>query len=251
MARGLAGPAGNGVFCFFRTKPIVEKVGLVGQNSLPSPPTKNAKRVDSALLVRYVFGTLNKNRIFMRANNLCQKTDLFPPQKKSHPWFKPEHPSPALSHIPETSHPTKIDSWNPNNWWFLVDAFPFPKGIHVQVPGVKFSGKTYSPHLYHLHMLFIELSWRSLWILSDVDSNRAWKLSTPSHPYELKHGNWEAEMGKGSYYRESLEKSLKIICWIFLVVTTTTTPTPSTTPKKKRNTRLHEECQRKTPRDTM
>ena len=100
--------------------------------------------------------------------------------------------------------------------------FLFQKGFIIRFQAFIFGKKHIPPHLYDLHMLFIELSWRSLWILSDVDSNRAWKLSTPSHPYESYSRIpwsmgmlWEVEMGKGSYYRESLEKSLKIICWIF------------------------------------
>lgn len=95
------------VFPLFSNQAHRGKGGTKRQNSLPSPPTKNAKRVESTL-GQIRFGTLIEHRIFMRATNLCQKTNLFPP-KKSHPWFKPE------SHIPEISHPTKIDSWNPNN----------------------------------------------------------------------------------------------------------------------------------------
>lgn len=197
------------------------KGGTKRQDSLPSPPQKTRNEL-WALLVRYVFETLIENRIFMRANNLCQKTDLLPPQKKvtlGLSWNIPHRPFPTFQR--STSH----ENWRlePPTTDGLGSMFFLFQGIDFQVPAVNFQEKTY-PHLYHLHMLFIKLSWRSLWILSDVDSNRASKLSTPSHPYES-HSRipwsmvmlWEAEIAKGSYHKDFLEKSLTIFHWIFLV----------------------------------
>lgn len=97
------------VFPLFSNQAHRGKGGTKRQNSLPSPPTKNAKRVVS---------TLGQIRFWNSKQKSHESKQPMPknlPQKRKSPWFLSGNIPILPKHIPEINMPTKIDSWNPNN----------------------------------------------------------------------------------------------------------------------------------------